>query len=582
MKSFLIRTIVVTLGWMTPVFVLAQNDSLIEYTPLAPIPGYVEAGATDLATYVEGIFRFGITIAILISVVMIIAGGLEYMTSEAGGKKANAKNRITGAVTGLLLALASFLLLNTINPQLVSFNLRLTGVQTGTLDIWIYEKINGGFSPKMSFSECTEARDLEYKDVTEDNRPSCVIQPTIASTDILHSFTVVGGRYVFRGAEECKNSEDIYGFDLNWLDDCKPIQCVDCVDFPYALPNVANYYALLDTTDEQYRKAPCTEIYGESPNCRIKSSLAQALQTINEELGSTGTIDVPWFVRSVWPPHHASGPNDCAVNGHCILIDYYNEDTALENRFKALFEKYNLELDERFRDNLNVFADYTSAWVHNPTALVTDSGPNTVEMVDFLNTYVLVGGPDIVGDTYPLEMEVREQLKERGIGVNHGGESDATAGRFCTELGQSDCTTVGGLVDDTIVKLATLKNVCTSATERECPIIITGGTEWWAHGSRLIDVYENSAVTNHIPYAESLQTGGKTVDLRTEIEGQYTTTSWSTLDRFIMGANLNEAGEADMDGPEHNQTFTKNIGGATIVFTYERTGVPPHWHVEVR
>ena len=60
--------------------------------------------------------------AAVLAVIMIIIAGLEMMTASEGLRE-DAKKKIWGAVLGLLLAVGSFLILRTINPQLINLNI---------------------------------------------------------------------------------------------------------------------------------------------------------------------------------------------------------------------------------------------------------------------------------------------------------------------------------------------------------------------------------------------------------------------------------------------------------------------------
>ena len=54
---------------------------------------------------------------------MIVIGGVEYIISGANeSSRSDAKKRINSAISGLVLALVSYLVLYTINPSLVDFN----------------------------------------------------------------------------------------------------------------------------------------------------------------------------------------------------------------------------------------------------------------------------------------------------------------------------------------------------------------------------------------------------------------------------------------------------------------------------
>jgi|GEM_PF-2177744 len=82
---------------------------------------YVEtAGDNALGKYLNIIIRLAIGIAGVLAVIMIVMGGIQYMTTELVHSKGQAKERITNAILGLLVALGAWLILNTINPALVS------------------------------------------------------------------------------------------------------------------------------------------------------------------------------------------------------------------------------------------------------------------------------------------------------------------------------------------------------------------------------------------------------------------------------------------------------------------------------
>lgn len=72
--------------------------------------------------YIAGIYTWAVGIAGLIAVVLIITGGFVYLTSGGNAQRTqDAKDRISSALFGLLLLLASYVLLYTINPDLVKF-----------------------------------------------------------------------------------------------------------------------------------------------------------------------------------------------------------------------------------------------------------------------------------------------------------------------------------------------------------------------------------------------------------------------------------------------------------------------------
>ena len=104
-----------------PLFSLATMN----YTPMEQIPG---SGTTsDWCTYVSYIYKFGLWAVGIAALLMIGIGGFMYTTSAGNNASMEkAKGVITDAIAGLLLALTSWLILNTINPDLLNCSLPAT------------------------------------------------------------------------------------------------------------------------------------------------------------------------------------------------------------------------------------------------------------------------------------------------------------------------------------------------------------------------------------------------------------------------------------------------------------------------
>lgn len=79
----------------------------------------------SLGHYLSLLFKTLIGLAGGISVLIIVVSGLQYIISEVPGVKTGAKGRITEALIGLILALSAYLILYTINPDLVNLDLKL-------------------------------------------------------------------------------------------------------------------------------------------------------------------------------------------------------------------------------------------------------------------------------------------------------------------------------------------------------------------------------------------------------------------------------------------------------------------------
>src|SRR3989344_4832352 len=122
-KVFLLLAVYYLLSTAIPA--LAQT----EYELLGPIPlSGVDSAPTDETTaelYIKGVFMLIIAIAGGLAVVRIIFGGIQYMSTDAFEGKSDAKNTIQNAIWGLLLAISAWLILFTINPDLIKFDLTI-------------------------------------------------------------------------------------------------------------------------------------------------------------------------------------------------------------------------------------------------------------------------------------------------------------------------------------------------------------------------------------------------------------------------------------------------------------------------
>jgi len=99
------------------------------YEPLAKLPGLGNFKFDDpcpLGRYLNIVINLIIGLIAVMAMVTIVMGGLQYITSELVSGKADGKGKILNAIFGLLIALSSYLVLNTLNPNLL--NLCLDGI----------------------------------------------------------------------------------------------------------------------------------------------------------------------------------------------------------------------------------------------------------------------------------------------------------------------------------------------------------------------------------------------------------------------------------------------------------------------
>ena len=97
------------------------------YTLLQPLPG-IGGGAAGpgLADYLSWLFRCMLVAAAFLAIIQIVIGGIQMIIGGASEtSRTSAKSRIQDAIYGLLLALASWLILWTINPDLAQMKLTI-------------------------------------------------------------------------------------------------------------------------------------------------------------------------------------------------------------------------------------------------------------------------------------------------------------------------------------------------------------------------------------------------------------------------------------------------------------------------
>jgi hypothetical protein len=100
-------------------------DLLIDKYP--DVPGAKSPSeTTDLPELINYIYRFALLACGITAFVSILIGAIRYIFSAGNESVASdAKDQITQALLGVLILLASVLILNTINPDLIKISLSL-------------------------------------------------------------------------------------------------------------------------------------------------------------------------------------------------------------------------------------------------------------------------------------------------------------------------------------------------------------------------------------------------------------------------------------------------------------------------
>ncbi len=120
-----IGTLLVTSSFSFTVLAVTNSTYTVsDYQLLVPLPDggvtQTSVSPTNLVGYVNSMFRLFISLAVVLAVLMIVYGGFLYMSTDAITGKKEGKEIIKRTLWGLLLLLVSFLILNTLNPDILS------------------------------------------------------------------------------------------------------------------------------------------------------------------------------------------------------------------------------------------------------------------------------------------------------------------------------------------------------------------------------------------------------------------------------------------------------------------------------
>lgn len=86
------------------------------------ITGSTITASSDLADYLKYVFDASISVGLIITSIVFVWAGILYFLSPVPGAIEKAKDRLSGAVSGLLILLLTYLIITTINPYLSIFS----------------------------------------------------------------------------------------------------------------------------------------------------------------------------------------------------------------------------------------------------------------------------------------------------------------------------------------------------------------------------------------------------------------------------------------------------------------------------
>lgn len=141
-------------------FVSAANIVNVDF-PCPTNPGLGSCPpTTDIPSYLNNLYRFAVGIAGLLALGFIVAGGVYYTVSAGSSdKQREAKSMISSALLGIALLFGSYLILNTVNPQITRLGLGFTNPEGEPLQKLQTTSTIAGSGSQQVKNECGDSFD---------------------------------------------------------------------------------------------------------------------------------------------------------------------------------------------------------------------------------------------------------------------------------------------------------------------------------------------------------------------------------------------------------------------------------------
>lgn len=125
------KRIKIFLAVFAAVSVIAGAESVFgasnNLVPISSSANPLEIG--QFKEFLVWLYRFALSSAAILAIIMIIMGGIEYIISGgSSSKRESARKKIEQALLGLLLAVGAYLILYTINKDLVEKSFKIPEV----------------------------------------------------------------------------------------------------------------------------------------------------------------------------------------------------------------------------------------------------------------------------------------------------------------------------------------------------------------------------------------------------------------------------------------------------------------------
>lgn len=288
---------------------LLQNDGTF---------GPCAEASSSIAQYLVNIYRFGLGIAGILAVGMIVTGAI-YMTvsSSSIDKKSEGRDMITNALIGVALLFGSYILLNTINPELITLKdpaVKMLTIASSSLYTGEDIPIRGVTGcPEAFAASCSEQGLVAFTKYNTSTYRAAANTQICASTNDPNINPATG--YVQCLPESLTN--DRYSLcsagaritNQAYLDDCMSVD-----ESKLNLKNIDGQFNIKQTNTCQWGSASRS-------GCTVDAAFYDKLIAFRDALAKKGIEGKDWLITEAFPPnvHHQSS---CHLKGTCIDVTY--------------------------------------------------------------------------------------------------------------------------------------------------------------------------------------------------------------------------------------------------------------------
>jgi len=177
-RIFVFLTILALTLFMS--IVILEPALAISFTPEVPVPGQGETvqlqnNTSPIGNYIKTVYRYAIGGVGILAAVVMMFGGVIWITAGGNASRVGeAKAWIGAALSGLVLALLSYMVLNAINPALVEFKTYQTITPISSGGCCIYRDGGRTLCASVALDECLKLDNGSFTNNSTCQSGTCV------------------------------------------------------------------------------------------------------------------------------------------------------------------------------------------------------------------------------------------------------------------------------------------------------------------------------------------------------------------------------------------------------------------------